>query len=778
MKWKLIFVLLMSATSSWLFAFDLGNSENYGPISSGDTLWSIADGARPDSSTSIQQMMLALLRANPEAFIENNINGLKRGQILRIPDRDDVASQSVEEALATTRSQNVLWEEFSGFIASTSSIRPDSVIDTTSDMTVQPATEPELRLVSSSAPGGGGGQTTGTDTDISQLRDDLALADEQLEILAFENVELRNRINESEAIIQDLRRLIELKDNELAALQQRLVGAGIATEDTEDVEVVEGAEEEVDVVEIVEEQTPSKEIAEGDMADMVTEQTDGEVEDMAAPPPIVTTVQTPTQSRLMEQILGWVTGHLMTVGGAIITMVLIGAAAVFVRNRKVATGDEDDATVLLSETESASLTPETGEAVAEESQPEAEEPNEDPLTEVNVFLASEHFDQAEEFVRDAISGDPDNLNFHSKLLEIFYSATDKTKYEEEAKVLHDLVNGEGPHWEMATIMWQEMSPNRALFGEVAEREQEAGAEGEKADGIVDLTAGDDSSKDASLDFDLGITDELVEKIASVDENVLGITSGSEGKEDLLDATAADSAEISTEDGLPEPEKPDSDDNAPDFDIGGIGITEADKIDDTVSSNDNVVDFDFSSAFGESDGSIDLDMDIESPGESQEASLDLDSREEDGGIELDLGSDETASEPKDDLELGSDMNGDKDGGEIQLNIGTDDSISDDGLEISLDSDASATIDSAEIPKSSKLSLDEEEGDEEDQIVFTPRASDASRQSQEDEIATKLDLAKTYAEMGDKDSAKSILDEIISDGNDNQRKQAEDLLSQIS
>ena len=40
---------------------------------------------RPDSSISVNQMMSALLRANPEAFFNQNINGLKRGQILRMP---------------------------------------------------------------------------------------------------------------------------------------------------------------------------------------------------------------------------------------------------------------------------------------------------------------------------------------------------------------------------------------------------------------------------------------------------------------------------------------------------------------------------------------------------------------------------------------------------------------------------------------------------------------------------------------------------------------------
>ena len=50
----------------------------------GDTLWRIAQRVRGDTELDINQMMLALYRANPEAFM-GNINALKAGAILRIP---------------------------------------------------------------------------------------------------------------------------------------------------------------------------------------------------------------------------------------------------------------------------------------------------------------------------------------------------------------------------------------------------------------------------------------------------------------------------------------------------------------------------------------------------------------------------------------------------------------------------------------------------------------------------------------------------------------------
>ena len=48
---------------------------------------------------------------------------------------------------------------------------------------------------------------------------------------------------------------------------------------------------------------------------------------------------------------------------------------------------------------------------------------------------------------------------------------------------------------------------------------------------------------------------------------------------------------------------------------------------------------------------------------------------------------------------------------------------------------------------------------------------------DENATKLDLAKAYIDMGDNEGAKDILNEVISEGNDQQQSEARELLSQV-
>ncbi|MBE9560269.1 MAG: hypothetical protein IMF15_05735, partial [Proteobacteria bacterium] len=81
-------------------------------IKTGDTAWSLANAMMPDQSITVEQMMIAMLRANPESFIDENINGLKRGYILRVPDYDQIVSINQEDARALVREQAALWRQY------------------------------------------------------------------------------------------------------------------------------------------------------------------------------------------------------------------------------------------------------------------------------------------------------------------------------------------------------------------------------------------------------------------------------------------------------------------------------------------------------------------------------------------------------------------------------------------------------------------------------------------------------------------------------------------
>ena len=77
--------------------------ERYGPINTRDTLWKIALTVRPDSRLTVYQVMQALYQANPNAFVEGNLNHLVEGQYLKIPSFDRM--MSINDSVAQQKSQ-------------------------------------------------------------------------------------------------------------------------------------------------------------------------------------------------------------------------------------------------------------------------------------------------------------------------------------------------------------------------------------------------------------------------------------------------------------------------------------------------------------------------------------------------------------------------------------------------------------------------------------------------------------------------------------------------
>ena len=76
-------------------------------VVAGDTLWAIASANQ--QGTSIAQMMLAIQRANPDAFLRENINLLRKGAVLRIPTGDEAEALARAEAEAQVREQMIAW---------------------------------------------------------------------------------------------------------------------------------------------------------------------------------------------------------------------------------------------------------------------------------------------------------------------------------------------------------------------------------------------------------------------------------------------------------------------------------------------------------------------------------------------------------------------------------------------------------------------------------------------------------------------------------------------
>ncbi|MFO8046019.1 MAG: FimV/HubP family polar landmark protein [Halomonas sp.] len=78
-------------------------------VRSGDTLWAIAGRLRPDSGISMNQMMISLVEANPEAFPSGNINAMRAGFSLVVPSREAIAARSTGDAERIVAEMNRAW---------------------------------------------------------------------------------------------------------------------------------------------------------------------------------------------------------------------------------------------------------------------------------------------------------------------------------------------------------------------------------------------------------------------------------------------------------------------------------------------------------------------------------------------------------------------------------------------------------------------------------------------------------------------------------------------
>ncbi|SEK47785.1 FimV/HubP family polar landmark protein [Halomonas daqiaonensis] len=78
-------------------------------VRNGDTLWAVAGRLRPDSGISRNQMMVALVEANPEVFPSGNINSMRAGFTLVVPPRDAITTRSPAEAERIVQAMNQAW---------------------------------------------------------------------------------------------------------------------------------------------------------------------------------------------------------------------------------------------------------------------------------------------------------------------------------------------------------------------------------------------------------------------------------------------------------------------------------------------------------------------------------------------------------------------------------------------------------------------------------------------------------------------------------------------
>ena len=181
-----------------------------------DTLWEIAAKAR--NGGSIQQTMLAIQALNPDAFIDGNINRLKTGQVLRMPDQAQSTSMRQPKAIAEVAAQNAAWRQGRRYVAKPAAGQQqlDATKRGRGEATSSQPARDNLSLVSAES---GKARGKGAAGDAKALNNKLAVTQESLDTTRRDNAELKSRISDLQSQMDKLQRLIELKNNQLAKLQ-------------------------------------------------------------------------------------------------------------------------------------------------------------------------------------------------------------------------------------------------------------------------------------------------------------------------------------------------------------------------------------------------------------------------------------------------------------------------------------------------------------------------------------------------------------------------------
>ncbi|WP_415885057.1 FimV/HubP family polar landmark protein [Neptuniibacter sp. QD37_6] len=223
-----------------------------------DTLWAIAIKHRPSSSISVKKMMIALQKKNPHAFVNGNINVLRAGVVLDLPTMEEINQLKSKEATREFVRQTSEWKnkgktaapvEASKKKPVTSSVveapKPDPEEDKSAELkivTPKDSIEPEEGVMTDQSEGeksegeSAQSKTKGeVDTEKQalidrnqELEDRLSQSLENVDKITRDNAELNEKLDSIQYELSKLREMLELKDQQLASLQNKVEAAEVA----------------------------------------------------------------------------------------------------------------------------------------------------------------------------------------------------------------------------------------------------------------------------------------------------------------------------------------------------------------------------------------------------------------------------------------------------------------------------------------------------------------------------------------------------------------------
>ncbi|MCP3689508.1 MAG: LysM peptidoglycan-binding domain-containing protein [Gammaproteobacteria bacterium] len=325
----------------------------------GDTLWGIASKLQ-DSGLSINQIMLAIQRTNPDAFTGNNINNMKVGSVLRIPDSSEMGAIDRQQAYAQALEQNGLWDDYVARITGMPAVSAKAAgAGTITEEAQTQGSEPSTKL-NLLTPGDGESDVAGAQSegeDANELRVKLALAEEELDASRIDNLEQESRIADLEARLskfEELQKMLEIEDDSLAKLQSDQAQASDQGTEKTVIGEIQPGDEDTLLEDVLGEDNAADTMAEDSSTAVTTSDSEKMPEEQSSVPPVpVIVTEVASEPSLLDGLIPDILPSLdslafdpvMLGGLGGILLLLIG---LIIYRRKKST-DSDDGEILVND---------------------------------------------------------------------------------------------------------------------------------------------------------------------------------------------------------------------------------------------------------------------------------------------------------------------------------------------------------------------------------------------------------------------------------------------
>jgi pilus assembly protein FimV len=467
-------------------------------VRSGDTASQIAVDHR-EEGVSLDQMLIAMLQANPSAFVEGNVNRLRAGQDLAIPDRETALAidhgQASREVQAQSADFNAYRSRLAASVASAPPTPATGGAAATGQVTARVQDRGEsakpgdkLKITQGGASAKGGSAAAGKDEEVARQRAEKEAKD-RIEQLRKTNEEIQRanelrqkeasaaqrRVEEQAAKDKAARDAAEAKKraDEQAAKEKAARDAADAKKRADEQAAKDAeAKKLADAKKAAEDAARAKAAAEkaaAKPAEKPVEKAPEKSAEKAAPAPRPAAPTPPASAApgIVDQLTS-------PVGlGALIGLLVVALAGLnFWRRRRGGKGDfhtggDLAANSLFGATggqsvDTASASTFNSSFIPAASQLDSNEV--DPVAEADVYIAYGREEQAEDILKEALRLQPERHPVRVKLLEIYSRRGDKASFNALAEELHQRTGGLGEDWDRAAKLGRALDPGNAMFG--------------------------------------------------------------------------------------------------------------------------------------------------------------------------------------------------------------------------------------------------------------------------------------------------------------------------